>query len=96
MPASEPVQPRLFDQRGTGTYGPSAALDPQVAPRPALARKVPYGDMLRHIIHTVETVLKAEGVQLGDAPKQDLYTTVYIDAAKRCGVEYDFTSGVKQ
>ena len=88
---SEP-QPRLFDQRGTGTDGPA----PQRQPRPAIAARTPYGTMLRHIIHTVEAALKAEGVQLGDAPKQDLYTTVYIDAARRCGVEYDFTSEVER
>ena len=85
------------DWRGTGTDGPAAALQPAARsiPRPALATKTPYGQMLRHIVHTVEAVLKAEGVALGDGPKQDLYTTVYIDAAKRCGVEYDFTRGAE-
>jgi hypothetical protein len=89
-PAKGPLQPRLFDRRGTGTDGPIPALAPQLAPRPAIAAKTPYGRMLRHIVRTVEAVLKAEGVQLGDGPKQDLYSTVYIDAAKRSGVEYDF------
>ena len=83
-------QPRLFDQQGTGTYGPAPLTDPAL--RPAALRKTPYGQMLRAIVRTVESVLKAEGLQLGDGPKQDLISTVYIDAAKRQGVEYDFTT----
>jgi len=85
-------QPRLFD-RGTGTYGPAPLTDPAL--RPAALRKTPYGQMLRAIVRTVESVLKAEGLQLGDGPKQDLISTVYIDAAKRQGVEYDFTTEAK-
>jgi hypothetical protein len=90
--APDPVQPRLFD-RGTGTDGPMPARMPVV--RPAAAVKTPYGVMLRHIIHTVESSLKAEGIQLGDGPKQDLISTVYIDAARRSGIEYDFTRGAE-
>jgi hypothetical protein len=86
-PAKADNQPRLFD-RGTGTDGPAPQRQPAL--RPAIAAKTPYGQMLRHIIHTVEAALKSEGVQLGDGPKQDLYSTVYIDAARRSGVEYDF------
>jgi len=102
--AKQDDQPRLFDrnnhptpaaiaayQRGTGTDGP--APQPAPAARLAIATKTPYGQMLRAIVRTVESVLKAEGLQLGDGPKQDLISTVYIDAAKRQGVEYDFTEG---
>lgn len=92
-PAVE-AQPRL----GTGTDGPAPQLAPAAIaqPRPAPARVViHYGDALRHIIHTVEAALKAEKVQLGDEPRQGLYSTVYIDFAKRCRVEYDFTRGAE-
>jgi hypothetical protein len=86
-PASTPAQPRLFD-RGTGTDGPA----PQRAILPAVARnRTPYPDMLRHIVRTVKGVLSEEKLHLGDGPTQDLISTVYIDAAKRSGVEYDFT-----
>jgi hypothetical protein len=90
------IQPRLFD-RGTGTHGPAPAFQRRAdaAPLPAIAVKTPYPEMLRHIVRTVENVLKLEGLQLGDGPKQDLISTVYIDAAKRCGVEYDFTTEAK-
>jgi hypothetical protein len=81
-------QPRLFD-RGTGTHGPA----PQPSPRLAIAAKTPYGTMLRHIVRTVKAALVDENLQLGDGPTQDLISTVYIDAAKRSGVEYDFTRG---
>ena len=86
--AKQDDQPRLFD-RGTGTDGP--VPQPAPAARLAIATKTPYGQMLRAIVRTVESVLRAEGLQLGDGPKQDLISTVYIDAAKRQGVEYDFT-----
>lgn len=95
-PAAEPVQPRLFDQRGTGTDGPAPALQPAARSIPRTAAQfvpVKYGDALRHIIKTVETALKAENVQLGDGPKQDLVSTLYIDFARRSKVEYDFTEG---
>jgi hypothetical protein len=79
-------QPRLFDQRGTGTDGPA------IQPRPAALRKgVPYGQMLQCIVRTVKSVLEAEKLQLGDDPTQKIIVTLYIDAAKKCGVEYDFT-----
>jgi hypothetical protein len=81
-------QPRLFD-RGTGTHGPA----PQPSPRLAIAAKTPYGTMLRHIVRTVKAALVDENLQLGDGPTQDLISTVYIDAAKRSGVEYDFGEG---
>ena len=96
-PAAHVDQPRLFDQRGTGTDGPAPQLAPRpgAIPLPAVARKTPYGQMLRHIVRTVEAVLKAESLQLGDGPKQDLVSTIYIDAAKRSGIEYDFSEEAK-
>ena len=62
---------------------------PRPAPKPLV--KVPYGEALRHIVRTVNRVLNEEQVMLGDGPTQDLISTIYIDAAKRCGVIYDFT-----
>lgn len=92
---AETIQPRLFD-RGTGTDGPAIQPAALTHPRPAVQfAPVRYGDALRHIIHTVEHALKAENVQLGDGPKQDLYSTLYIDFAKRSKVEYDFTRGTE-
>ena len=83
MPASK--QGRLFD-KGTGTYGRVPV------PRPVAAVKTPYGDVLRHIIRTVKASLDAEGVRtIGDGPLQDLISTIYIDAARRHGVAYDFS-----
>ena len=82
-------QPRLFD-RGTGTDGPAPQPRPGAIPLPAVARKTPYGQMLRHIVRTVKAVLTEENLQLGDGPTQDLISTVYIDAAKRTGIVYDF------
>ena len=64
-------------------------------PRPAAARKVPYGDALRHIIRTVKRVMKEEGQPLGDGPFQDLVSTIYIHAARVQGVSYDFTTEEK-
>jgi len=86
--AKQDDQPRLFD-RGTGTYGPAPLADPAL--QPAALRKTPYGQMLRHIIHTVESALKAEEIQLGDGPKQDLVSTVWITACKQVPVLFDFT-----
>jgi hypothetical protein len=80
-------QPRLFD-RGTGTDGPLP-----VPVRALVPKGTPYPDMLRHIIRTVAAVLKESGEQWNDAAKQDLCSTVYIDAAKRSGVAYDFREG---
>ncbi len=76
--------------RGTGTNGP--APRPAARPRPAAGGvRVAYGTALRHIIRTVEAILKAENVQLGDGPRQDLYSTIYIDFARKYGASYDFT-----
>jgi hypothetical protein len=84
-PAKQDNQPRLFDQRGTGTDGPAPM--PRVA---ALRKGVPYRNMLQCIVRTVKSVLETEKLQLGDDPTQKIIVTLYIDAAKRCGVEYDF------
>jgi hypothetical protein len=76
--------------KATGTDGPLPAPQAIPIPRPAAAVKTPYGMMLRHIVRTVKATLADENLQLGDGPTQDLISTVYIDAAKRCGVDYDF------
>jgi hypothetical protein len=82
-------QPRLFD-RGTGTDGPAPQPQPIPAAKPIPVR-TKYPDMLLHITRTVKWALAEANLQLGDGPTQDLISTVYIDAAKRSGVEYDFT-----
>ncbi len=85
-------QPRLFD-RGTGTDGPAPAIQPAAILKPATLRKgVPYQDMLRAIVRTVKSVLESEKLQLGDDPTQKIIVTLYIDAARRSGVVYDFGS----
>lgn len=104
-PASKPVtpirrkpqkqddQPRLFDRKGTGTDGPAPQLAPAAIQRTAPAVKgIPYQDILRHIVRTVKRVLEAEKLQLGDDPTQKIIVTLYIDAARRTGVAYDFTT----
>jgi hypothetical protein len=89
-------QPRGFN-RGNGTEGPAPQPAPPIpATRPAAVAppvKTPYPDMLRHIVRTVKQVLAQEKLQLGDGPTQDLISTVYIDAAKRSGILYDFSDG---
>lgn len=87
--ASPESQPRLFD-RGTGTDGPAPQAQPILASKPTPTR-TRYPDMLLHITRTVKWALAEANLQLGDGPTQDLISTVYIDAAKRSGVEYDFT-----
>jgi len=93
----EDDQPRLFDQRkGTGTDGPAPQLAPAAIQRTAPAVKgIPYQDILRHIVRTVKGVLESEKLQLGDDPTQKIIVTLYIDAARRTGVAYDFTRGTE-
>lgn len=88
------AQPNLFD-RGTGTDGPTPAKAANLPVAAALPQKTKYPDMLLHICRSVEWALSQAGLQLGDGPKQDLISTVYIDAAKRSGVEYDFTEAAR-
>jgi hypothetical protein len=85
----------MMAPRGTGTHGPAPLPAPMPAkqPRPAIAARTPYGQMLRHIIRTTKNALAAENVALGDGAFQDIVSTLYIDAARRSGVEYDFTDG---
>lgn len=85
-------QPRLFD-RGTGTDGPLPRV--AVPAAASLPQKTKYQDILLHICRSVEWALAEAGLQLGDGPKQDLISTVYIDASKKVGVEYDFTEAAR-
>jgi hypothetical protein len=89
---AETLQPRLFD-RGTGTDGPVPQLAAAIALPAKLRKGVPYQDMLRAIVRTVKSVLESEKLQLGDDPTQKIIVTLYIDAARRSGVIYDFGSG---
>lgn len=72
---ARPEQPRLFDQRGTGTYGPRPMPATKANPIPF---NVAFGECLRFI--TAE--LKAAGEEWGDEAKQAAVCTVLIAAAK--------------
>jgi len=73
--------------RGTGTYGRAPV------PAVALARRVPYQDALREITETVLTVLAERKEQWDPAAKQDLISTLLIQAAKEGRVVFEFHRG---
>ena len=87
----EPAQPRLFDQRGTGTDGPAPAPDPVRALIPAAllapARQqkpgpIPWNVAFREVSAFVAAELKANNLQWSDASQQGMVSTVLIAASK--------------
>jgi hypothetical protein len=89
-PAPE-VQPRLFD-RGTGTHGPApaAALPVLAVGRRLSSSKTPYKVALREIILTVVNVLGDNREQWNDAAKQDIVSTLFIQAARDGCIVFNF------
>lgn len=90
---ANPDQARLFD-RGTGTYGPppQPALIPLVANgrhRTPPAR-THYAAALKQIVEVVTSTLKGSGEQWNDAAKQDLVSTLFIQAAKGGQIVFEF------
>ena len=81
MPAVESPQPRLFDQRGTGTHGPAPQIDPQPLRRPA--QPIPFNRAFVECVTLVRDGLKEAGVQWGDGPQQDAVSTLFIGALNR-------------
>lgn len=80
MPAMQPAtQPRLFDQRGTGTYGPA----PRTQPAPLPAQPMPMNQAFVEAVRIVRDGLKEAGVQWGDGPQQDAVSTLLIGALNR-------------
>jgi hypothetical protein len=77
---SEPIQPRLFDRKGTGTYGPA----PQAQPAPASRmQSIPLNQAFVEAVKIVRDGLKEAGVQWGDGPQQDAVSTLLIGALNR-------------
>lgn len=75
-------QPRLFDKKGTGTYGPAPA------PLPALAAsrksgQIPWNTAFREVAQFVARELKEIGEQWSDSARQDAVSTILIAAAKQ-------------
>lgn len=89
-PAAE-SQPRLFDCRGTGTHGPTPAIQPEDVPRsiplPAVAidrsramGQIPANVAVREILAFIHA--DPSTANWSDAARQDLASTVYIAAVK--------------
>jgi hypothetical protein len=87
QPAPE-VQPRLFDQRGTGTNGPAPAAAPIPAPAilPAAARQrvgmIPANIATKEILQFIQA--DPNTANWSDQARQDLLSTILI-AAYRAG-----------
>lgn len=82
MPSTQPAaQPRLFDQKGTGTYGPMPRTQPAPATRPA--QPIPFNQAFVEVVKIVRDGLKEAGVQWGDGPQQDATSTLLIGALQR-------------
>ena len=82
MPPAQPTeQPRLFDQRGTGTYGPIPRTQPAPQLRPA--QPMPLNQAFVEAVKIVRDGLKEAGVQWGDGPQQDACSTLLIGALQR-------------
>ena len=74
-------QPRLFDKKGTGTYGPAPA------PLPALAAAtrhmpIPWNVAFREVSAWVSKELARNGLQWSDQAQQAMTCTVLIQEAK--------------
>jgi hypothetical protein len=84
MPPAQPAaQPRLFDQRGTGTYGPAPRMQPAPATRQVPAPPIPFNQAFIEAVKIVRDGLKEAGVQWGDGPQQDAVSTILIGALNR-------------
>jgi len=82
MPATQPPeQPRLFDRKGTGTYGPAPEMQPAPLRRPA--QPIPFNRAFVEVVKIVRDGLKEAGVQWGDGPQQDACSTLLIGALNR-------------
>ena len=80
-PVQTEDQPRLFDQRGTGTYGPL----PAVATQPAQGRaesRIPMNVAFSEVVRFVTQTLKESGEQWSDQSRQDFISTAFIAAQK--------------
>jgi len=90
---ASPDQARLFD-RGTGTYGP--APQPVSIPLASNGRhrtppaRTHYAAALKQIVEVVTSTLKGSGEQWNDAAKQDLVSTLFIQAAKDGRIVFEF------
>jgi hypothetical protein len=79
MPVPQaPVQPQLWDRRGTGTYGPAPA--PAIYHRPG---RIPYNVAFREVVQFVTQGLKESGEQWSDQARQDLVSTIIISASRQ-------------
>ena len=82
-PVQTEDQPRLFDQPGTGTYGPFL---PAVATQPAQVRadaRIPTDQAFREVVGFVTKILDDSGEQWSDQSRQDFVSTVFISAQKQ-------------
>lgn len=88
-PATEPAQPRLFDQRGTGTDGPVPQLSPAASaiPLPAQHKRppdvIPWNVAFREVAQFVAHELAASKLQWSDEAQQAAVCTVLIAEVKK-------------
>jgi hypothetical protein len=87
MPAPAAAAIRTEPAQGTGTYGPAPKLltAPIPARLPAIARpgRIPYNVAFREVVGFVTAELKASGEQWSDQSRQDLVSTVLINAGRQ-------------
>jgi len=88
MRPDPPIQPRLFDRKGTGTYGPVQQPGPTSSPalqpiRHAPPARIPFNVAFVEVTRFVTGGLKELGEQWTDAAKQDAISTILISAAKQ-------------
>jgi hypothetical protein len=76
-----PVQPRLFDRKGTGTYGPAPQTQPAPAMRPAAP--IPFNRAFVEVVKLVRDGLESVGEQWSDSSRQDAVSTVIIAGVNR-------------
>ncbi len=82
-PAAIARDAALFDQKGTGTYGPVPRMQPAPAARPVPAPPIPFNQAFIEAVKIVRDGLKEAGVQWGDGPQQDAVSTLLIGALNR-------------
>lgn len=82
-PKQENTQPRLFDQRGTGTNGPAPAAAPLSIPLPAVAigkptkpGQIPANVATREILQFIQS--DPNTANWSDQARQDLLSTILI------------------
>lgn len=87
MPAPAAAAIRTEPAQGTGTYGPAPKIltAPIPARLPAIARpgRIPYNVAFREVVGFVTAELKASGEQWSDQSRQDLVSTVLINAGRQ-------------